>query len=395
MGKTICIIGGVGHVGLPLGIVFANHGFTVTLYDRDTQNIAKVNAGDMPFIEYGAAPLLNKAIQDGLLKATDDPGAITASDYIVIALGTPMDEYQNPKVDQFLDALTKLKPYLNPRQIIIIRSSVFPKTCDQVMRRLGEESNWDVAYCPERIVQGFSIRELENLPQIVSGFSDRAIQESKKLFSRISKKIVVASVAEAELAKLFTNSWRYIQFAVANQLFMIAESHGEDYYRIRHVMMDGYERAEGLPSAGFTGGPCLLKDTAQVSAYSGNNFFLGQIAMSVNEGVPGFIVQQLKESGSLSGKKVGILGMAFKGDVDDVRGSLSFKLAKLLRFEGARVLCSDEFIDNPAFVSTKEILKKSEVLIIGAPHSKYRHLEVPASISVVDIWNLGLKKEND
>ncbi|GAG47132.1 unnamed protein product, partial [marine sediment metagenome] len=234
-----------------------------------------------------------------------------------------------------------LKKYLEPRQTIIIRSTVYPQTCKQVLNLLGENTSWNIAYCPERIMQGYAVRELSELPQIVAGLTGKAIRKATGLFQRITPKIIQVSIEEAELVKLFTNAWRYIQFAITNQFYMIAHHYGVDYDRVRRAMVKEYGRAATLPTAGFAAGPCLLKDTMQLVAFYGPNFFLGHAAMMVNERLPGFIVEDLKKRYDLSKTAVGILGMAFKADIDDIRDSLSYKLGKILRFNGANVLYSD------------------------------------------------------
>jgi len=153
-------------------------------------------------------------------------------------------------------------------------------------------------------------------------------------------------------------------------------------------MREGYERAHSLPSAGFAAGPCLLKDTMQLSAFNSNNFLLGHAAMMINEGLPNFIVDNLRKKYDLSKTKVGILGMAFKADIDDVRDSLSFKLGKILRFHGAKVYYSDEYAKNPDFVSKENLIRKSDVIIVAVPHSSYKGMEMPKGKEVVDLWNI-------
>jgi len=169
---------------------------------------------------------------------------------------------------------------------------------------------------------------------------------------------------------------------------MICEDQGVDYDKVRMAMTDGYERAAQLPSAGWAAGPCLLKDTMQISSFYQGGFLLGHSAMMVNEGLPNFIVNQMKSKYKLNKRKVGILGMAFKANVDDVRDSLSFKLSKMLKFNGADVLCSDEYASNPEFVSKEELVSKCETIIIGAPHSLYVNLEIPPNVEVIDIWKI-------
>ena len=390
--SDVVIIGGLGHVGLPLGIVFASKGLKVFLNDINEESAEKVRRGQMPFIEYGSEPLLIEMITNGNLVVSLDPESISGAKYVIIAIGTPVDEYLNPKTRQFLEFIQSIKKYLAPSQVIIIRSSVFPNTCKQILKELGNDLEWHVAYCPERIVQGYAVQELEKLPQIVSGFTKKAVDEASALFSMITQTIIPTSIREAELMKLFSNSWRYIQFSIANQFYMICEDFGVDYDRVRSIIVEGYGRAEGLPSAGFAAGPCLLKDTMQLSAFNNNNFLLGHAAMMINEGLPNFIVNILRSKYELAEKKVGILGMAFKADVDDIRDSLSYKLGKILRFHGARVFYSDEYVNDPDFVLTEELLKECDIVIIGSPHSAYKKLKIPRNLIVVDLWGITNKQ---
>tara|TARA_B100000315_G_scaffold53193_1_gene47519 strand:- start:468 stop:1634 length:1167 start_codon:yes stop_codon:yes gene_type:complete len=381
----ICIVGGLGHVGLPLGIVFASKGLKVCLNDINEEVAKTVQSGELPYVEYGAKPLLKKALANGNLTVSLNPECTSDAKYVIIAIGTPVDEYLNPKTRQFLEFVEDIKQYLDPSQIIIVRSSVFPRTCKQIMNVLGDEQEWHLAYCPERIVQGYAVQELEKLPQIVAGFSEHAIEEASHLFEKISNKIIRTTMGEAELVKLFSNSWRYMQFAIANQFYMIANDFGEDYDHVREIMIDGYDRAKGLPSAGFTAGPCLLKDTMQLLASTNNQFLLGQAAMNVNEGLPNYIVENLKKEFNLSKKVVGILGMAFKADVDDIRDSLSYKLGKILRFEGAKVLYSDEFAKDPSFINKEELINSSDIIIFATKHTNYKTLELPKDKIVINI----------
>ena len=388
----VVIIGGLGHVGLPLGIVFADKGLNVCLCDIDKKNAELVEKGVMPFIEYGAEPILKKVLGNGKLTVSPDIDSVSKAKYIVIAIGTPVDEYLNPKTRVFLEFFESLKKYITPDQTIIIRSTVYPHTCQQILNLFGNDKNWNIAYCPERIVQGYAIKELKELPQVVAGLSEEAVKEASELFSTISPKIIKTSLGEAELVKLFSNAWRYVQFAVANQFYMISHNFGVDYDKVRSAMREGYRRADALPGAGFAAGPCLLKDTMQLSAFNSNNFLLGHAAMMINEGLPNFIVENLRRNYDLTKTKVGILGMAFKADIDDIRDSLSYKLGKILRFHGTKVYYSDEFAKNPDFVSKEELIKSSDVVIVAVPHSAYKNMVIPENVEVVDLWNV-TKKE--
>ncbi len=201
----------------------------------------------------------------------------------------------------------------------------------------------------------------------------------------LSKTIVPLAPTEAELAKLMCNAWRYVTFAAANQFYSLCARNGIDYYRVHSAVVKDYPRMRGLPGAGFAAGPCLFKDTMQLAAFFENEFSLGQSAMLVNEGFPRILMQQLRPLG-LRDKRVGLLGMAFKGDNDDTRESLAFKMKKLLELECKEVLCTDEFVRNEAFVPLEAVLEKADLLVISAPHSRYKALTT--SKPVLDAWNL-------
>jgi UDP-N-acetyl-D-mannosaminuronic acid dehydrogenase len=385
----ICIVGGAGHVGLPLALAFAAAGQRVIINDVNRQVMAEIASGRMPFIEYGAEPLLEEALAAGRLTFSSTTADVGRARHVIVAIGTPVDEYLNPKLRALLDLFESLRPHLDSSQTVIIRSTVFPRTCRQIERLLGSDGKtWKVAYCPERIAQGYAIRELRELPQIVSGSSPDALAAATALFSIIAPEIVPLEIEEAELAKLFSNAWRYIQFAAANQFYMLSNTIGVDFNRVREAMVKGYGRASSLPGPGFAAGPCLLKDTMQLAAFNNNIFPLGHAAMSINEGLPNYLVEMISRNRPLADTRVGILGMAFKADIDDIRDSLSYKLGKVLRFHGAHVLYSDEFATDPTFITKEELVARAEVVIVGVPHSAYRTLTIPAAVDVVDLWNV-------
>jgi UDP-N-acetyl-D-mannosaminuronic acid dehydrogenase len=244
-----------------------------------------------------------------------------------------------------------------------------------------------VAFCPERIAEGKAMVELFELPQIVASRSPRALERAGKLFRNLAHEIVELEPEEAELAKLFTNTWRYIKFAASNQLYMMANDFGLDYERIRSALAHNYPRAADLPRAGYAAGPCLFKDTMQLAAFNNNNFHLGQASVSINEGLPLYVVARLEQRYDLAAMRVGVLGMSFKAESDDIRSSLSYKLKRILKFKSRAVLTHDPYVTtDPDLVDLETVLRESDLLVIGTPHTMYRDLEV--SVPVVDIWNL-------
>jgi UDP-N-acetyl-D-mannosaminuronic acid dehydrogenase len=243
-----------------------------------------------------------------------------------------------------------------------------------------------ICYCPERIIEGQALKEIKTLPQIIGAYDTRSFDAAKKLFDEIGVESLHVTPEEAELAKLFTNVWRYIKFASANQFWMMANDLGVDYEEVRKAISYNYPRAADLPSAGFAAGPCLFKDTMQLSALVQQNFPLGNSAMMINEGTPGYLVRRLKEKYDLRNMTVGILGMAYKGNIDDTRGSLAYKLRKLLMFEAREVLIHDSYTNDPRNSELEFVLKESDLLIVGAPHRQYENILIDKPI--IDIWGI-------
>ncbi len=384
----ICVVGGCGHVGLPLALAFADAGVDVTAFDINPLAVDMVNRGEMPFDEPNAPRLLEKVIAEKKLVASADVSCVQSADVVIVVVGTPVDEHLNPDTQAVPDAVEALVPYLRNEQLLVLRSTIYPGVTKLVEERLEAHGlQLDVVFCPERIAEGQALIELYSLPQIVSGRNDLAIQRASELFSLLTKSIVVASPEEAELAKLFTNTWRYIKFAAANQFYMIANENGIDYEKVRHAITFDYPRANDLPGAGFAAGPCLFKDTMQLAAFNNNNFFLGHASMMVNEGLPAYLVERMGQRFELKKMTVGILGMSFKAESDDVRSSLSYKLRRVLRYRSKEVLCTDPFVkSDPNLLPLEEVLERADVLVIGAPHSAYASLKPRQP--VIDVWNL-------
>jgi UDP-N-acetyl-D-mannosaminuronic acid dehydrogenase len=229
--------------------------------------------------------------------------------------------------------------------------------------------------------------ELRSLPQIVAARSERVRHRAAALFGHLTSTIVELEPEEAELAKLFTNSWRYIKFAAANQFFMMANDNGLDFDRIRTALAVDYPRAADMPGAGFAAGPCLLKDTMQLAAFTDNRFVLGHSAMLVNEGLPMYLVSHLESRYELDSLTVGILGMAFKGESDDIRSSLAYKLKRIASFKARRVLMTDPYVTvDPDLVPLDQVLEEADVLIVATPHAEYR--TVTTDKPIADVWNV-------
>jgi UDP-N-acetyl-D-mannosaminuronic acid dehydrogenase len=384
----VVVVGGGGHVGLPLAIAFADRGLKVGIYDIDPTAVDLVKAGELPFQEPDAQPVLRRVLSEGLLEASTDASVIASAEAVVVVIGTPVDEHLNPNPHAVTRSLEQSREYFRDGQLLVLRSTVYPGVTRGVERMFEDAGvKVDVTFCPERIAEGKAMEELFTLPQIVSGRTQEARDRAAKLFRSLTSSIVELEPEEAELAKLFTNNWRYIKFAAANQFYVMANDHGLDYDRIRKALALDYPRAADMPGAGFAAGPCLFKDTMQLAAFTDNSYVLGHSAMLVNEGLPLYLVSRMEKAHDLANLRVGILGMAFKGESDDIRSSLSYKLKRILEFRAREVLCTDPYVTvDPALLPLQEVLDRSDVLVIGAPHRAYADLV--AQQPVVDVWNL-------
>lgn len=384
--KKIVVIGGCGHVGLPLGVTFARAGAKTFLVDIDERAVATVNSGRFPFLERGGNAELEEALAKGMV-ATSDPKVCAGADVFVFVTGTPVDEHLNPKISDVVKIFGIYQEYFGPGALVIMRSTLFPGTMEHLQERLGElKKDVKLAFCPERVSQGYALEEIRDLPQIVAAFDDESFAAAYDIFAAIAPSIIKLTPLEAEITKLMANSWRYLEFAIANQFYMIAESNGVDFYKIYQAIRKDYPRANGYKSPGFAAGPCLFKDTMQLASYFNHQFYLGHSAMLVNEGLASFVVEKAaaRIGGSLWGKTVGVLGMAFKPNNDDIRESLSFKVKKGLEFRGAKVLAHDPYLADSA--ALEDVLAKSDVLVMCTPHKEYSELKFRQPI--VDVWGV-------
>lgn len=383
----VCIVGGAGHVGFPLAVAFASRGQSVAIFDINAEAVAGIMGGRAPFLEPGVQEPLDHALERGALVASTDRGVVSRAAAVVVVVGTPVDQYLSPDPEAVPRAVGELVQDLRPGQLVVLRSTVFPGVTRRVEHLLAGVEGVEVAFCPERIAEGLAMTELYELPQIVAARSDGARARAAVLFGRLTETIVDLQPEEAELAKLFTNSWRYIKFAAANQYYMMANDLGLDFSVIRAAMMEEYPRAADLPGAGFAAGPCLFKDTMQLASVTGGSFALGHSAMLVNEGLPDYLVKRMEASHDLLSMTVGILGMAFKAESDDRRSSLSYRLKRVLAFRAARVLTTDPYVpDDPDLRPLDEVLAEADILVVGAPHAVYADLVFDGP--VVDVWDL-------
>lgn len=396
---TVSVIG-IGRVGLPFSLYIADKGNKVFGIGRSESKIEKIKEGKMPFKEEGG-DLLKKYVNKTFIPTTSYD-FIKSSDIIILTLGTPIDSNMNPVLDQINEAVVKSLPFLKKGHLIILRSTVSPQTTAYVKDKIELSTKFKVgkdiflAYCPERIAEGFAISETKTIPQIIGGVDLNSTKKAEKFFTDLKIKCILTDSTSAELAKLFTNMYRYINFAISNEFMVIAQNYNKNIHEIVNLVNYGYKR-NGLALPGLSAGPCLFKDGFFLI---NDNPYLDLITASwkVNESLPLFLIQQLKKETSLKNKKVLILGLAFKPDVDDTRESLSFKIIKALEREHARIMLHDPYIkEYPKREIEKDLdkaLHESDVVIIATKHTTYlknknKIVEKLKNTSYIsDVWNI-------
>jgi UDP-N-acetyl-D-mannosaminuronic acid dehydrogenase len=392
--ETIAVVG-IGRVGLPLALAFAEAGLAVHGIDVRADLIETLKAGRMPFIEEGAVPLLERHVGRRFFPG-QDLSVVAGARAVILTIGTPVDEHMNPLFLQIENVLAHLAPHFQKGQLLVLRSTVAPGTTEYVQRFIEKRTGFAVgqdfflAFCPERIAEGKSIEEIPQIPQIVGGIDSESTRLASALFLRITKKVLATDSRSAELAKLFTNMYRYIDFAIANEFMVLAQDHGRDIHHIVDLVNRDYKRG-GLKSPGFAGGPCLYKD---------GFFLLSRVPFSdlvstawkINETVPAFLIAEIRRRRTLNGAKVAILGLTFKKNIDDTRNSLSYKARKIFHAEGARVALHDPFVQGPP---VEEVLSGASVVLLAVNHDLYRDRGralidaccAPDTL-VCDLWNL-------
>tara|TARA_A100001011_G_scaffold338393_1_gene369192 strand:+ start:3273 stop:4439 length:1167 start_codon:yes stop_codon:yes gene_type:complete len=383
--KEITIIGGAGHVGLAFALICTSKKIKVHIHDINKESLRLIKRGVMPHKEKNGANYLKKAIKNNLLTFSSKFEDIKLNKINVVCLGTPIDEFLNPQYNILIDIVKKLIKHLKNDYHLIIRSTVFPGTTRFLHQLLeNNKKNIKMSFFPERFVQGLALEEFNKFPHLIGSINKKSENECKNFLSIFSKDIITMKPEEAEITKLFLNSYRYIQFSIANQFYKIADTADLNYKKIDHAMKYKYKRGN-IPSPGFAAGPCLFKDTMQLSAFSHDNFSLGMEAMSTNEGLVNYLVDKIKNKHNLSKITVGILGMSFKAESDDIRNSLSYKFKKVLSIHAKKVLTSDPYVKNDKDIKSLDYVKnKSDILIIATPHNIYKKIKTKKTI--YNVW---------
>ncbi len=361
----VVIIGGCGRVGLPLGIAFAARGLTVQplRHQRPRRRCGELRPPAVRRRRCRGAAC--RCCPGRPPRATTDPASVAGAEHVVVIVGTPVDEHLNPNLAAVPLAIDRCVEHLREGQLIILRSTVHPGVTALTEKLLAKRGvAVDVAFCPERIAEGRAMTELFDLPQIVSGRNERALDRAEKLFRVLTDEIVVTDPGGGGARQAVHKHVAVHQVRGGQPVLDDGQRSGLDFDRIRHAITHDYPRAADMPGAGFAAGPCLFKDTMQLAAFNKNNFVLGHSAMLINEGLPLYLVSKLEARYDLSDLTVGLLGMAFKGGSDDPRESLAYKLRKILMMKAGDVLCHDPVHLRRPVPAAAGGLERADLLVI-------------------------------
>jgi UDP-N-acetyl-D-mannosaminuronic acid dehydrogenase len=390
---SVAVIG-LGRVGLPLALSFADRGVETIGVERDASVLRSLESGEMPFHETGTQELLERVLEGGRFRWTDRATDAAEAEHVVLTLGTPALVHLEIDVSQIRSALDDLLPVLRAGQSLVLRSTVAPGTTEWVAgyleQRRGFRTGEDlfVSHVPERIAENHFIEEIATLPTIVGGVGEHSGERAASLFEVFGTEIVQTTPVQAELAKIWTNILRYAQFALPNLLMMECEQFGANVFDVVELINHDYPRG-GMAAPGLTAGTCLRKDFAFSEERSQAPGMLLAVSR-VHETVPRFLVDGLrKRLGSLRDRKVAVLGLTFKRDSDDLRDSLSGKLIRLLERDLAHVARHDPHVPELS-EPLDSALEGAAAVVIATNHSEFEGLaaRMPEGAVLVDPWNV-------
>ncbi len=396
---------GLGRVGLPLALSFVEKGLKVLGIERFDKELESLRQGKMPFTEPG----YDELTASKKLQVTTEHSRLSEVEHIIITVGTPLRQHIETDLSQVMGVIDTIIPFLRKGHTLILRSTVAPRTTRTIGRYIEQKTilrigqDFFLAFCPERLAGGKAKIELATLPQIIGTEDAKSGEKAEKLFSRLGPKCFHTDYVTAELTKLFCNIYRYVNFAIANHLAVIADHYDTNIYDILTLANEDYPRSQ-IPSPGMAAGACLRKDFGMISEdHPYCDLFLS--AWRVNEYTPLFLIHKLKQRTTIHNKSIAVLGATFKRDSDDIRDSLIPKLIRYLEREvpssivvhephlGASIEDAREHFLYPN-TERDQALHEANIVFLAINHSIFAHEfeAIYSTIStgawIVDIWNV-------
>jgi UDP-N-acetyl-D-glucosamine dehydrogenase len=396
---------GLGYVGLPLLVEFARGGFSATGFEVDEWKASEINSG-RSYIGDVPEAALKELVEAGRLRATTEFEHLKKCDAIIICVPTPLRKTKEPDVSYILAAAEEIKKSLRRGQLIVLESTTYPGTTDEVLLPMFEETGLNLdtdfllAFSPERVDPGNPQFQTHNIPKVVGGCTDASTEAASHLYAQIVKDVhSVSSARVAEAAKLLENTFRAVNIGMANEMARLCYALGIDTWEvIRAAATKPFGFMPFYPGPGI-GGHCIPLDPHYLSwkarQHGFDSRFIG-LAEEVNSRMPDHVVQLISDGlndaeKSLKSSNVLLLGVAYKKDINDVRESPALSIIDRLRAKGARVSYHDPFVSEVSFddahtesagdplqsiALSDETLRASDCVVIVTDHSEVNYRKV-------------------
>jgi len=386
------VVIGLGYVGLPVACMFAKAGFQVVGIRRDSEKVAQISQGICPIEgkEPGLPELLAEVIREGRLRATTDYAECQKAQIALIAVETPVDKTtKKPGYEALRATLQDLGRNLQIGTLVIIESTIAPRTMEMVVKPVLEEASglrvnegFYLANCPERVMPGKLLANIENCSRVVGGMSPETAQAAVELYRHIVKAdLDPTDCLTAELVKTVENTYRDVQIAFANEVALLCESVGANVWEVRQLVNKSPHRDMHLPGPGV-GGHCIPKDPWLLVHGAGDGFEARLIptARAINDGMPlhmaELVERALREAGKeIQGARIAVLGYAYKENTDDTRDSPTIPLIKRLEELGAEVAVHDPYVRGYND-ELEKVVSGSDCMVIMAAHDQYHELDL-------------------
>ncbi len=395
-GELVIGIVGLGYVGLPLAEAYVRNGVSVIGYDISEERANQLNAGQSG-MKHISDDRVKAMIDKNLFKATFNPADLREADAILIAVPTPLDVHHQPDLSYVKGTCETLKNHLRKGQLVVLESTTYPGTTEEVMKPILEESglvadkDFALAYSPEREDPGNPDFETSTIPKVVGANSEGARAMAKATYDKIVTTVMVSNARTAEATKLVENIYRWINIAAVNEMKVIFEKMDIDIWEVINAAKTKPFGFQAFYPGPGVGGHCIRIDPYYLS-YKAREHGLStqfiELAGEINTKMPRSVVERLlkelsmKQRKALSGSKVLLCGLAYKKDIDDMRESPSLELIHVLKEHGAEVSYYDPFIpvvpstrEHPEFTGmksidfTKKFLGKFDAAIIATDHT--------------------------
>jgi len=413
---------GLGYVGLPLIVEFALKGFDSIGFEVDEAKAREVNDGRSYIVDV-TSETLTKAVDSGKLVATTDFSRLAECDVIIICVPTPLRKTKDPDMSYILTAGGEIQKYMRRGQLVILESTTYPGTTDEVLQPMFEEKgfkldeDFQLAFSPERVDPGNPQFQTHNIPKVVGGVSDASTETAALLYSQIVDQVYpVSSARVAEAAKLWENTFRAINIGMANEMAKLCNALGIDSWEVvGAAATKPFGFMPFYPGPGI-GGHCIPLDPHYLSWKARQHGFDSKfisLAEQVNSGMPEYVSELVREAlnddkKAVNGSKILILGVAYKKDIDDMRESPALSIIDLLRANGADVVYHDSFVPEVTFDHaytigdgdplqnqelTDELISSSDCAVICTEHTTVDYDRVCSLAKVVVDTRNALSKD--